>query len=98
MDEYEWKTEVIPIFPFVSFTNVDGRKYCIPRERIIHTETYVIQGAHSVETLTNKTYVRFVSPDPKSKGPLFAIVDMPVEVFRDTVIRPAYEGSRDTTR
>lgn len=87
-------TEIVPVTPFVTFTNVDGKSFCIPRERIIHVETYHTGKDENGKEILDyaKTYVNFMSPHPKSKGPLHAVVDMPVEVFRDQVIRPAYQG------
>jgi len=84
------KTTPMIVFPFVSFTNTEGKKFCIPRERIIHIETYT-KTVNGDDVLTDKTYVNFTSPNPKSKGSLYAVVDMPVEIFRDTVLKPAYE-------
>jgi hypothetical protein len=89
--EETWTTVVV--FPYVSFTSIDGKEFLLARERVIHAETYASDG----EFDHSKTFVNFVSPNHKSKGALHAVVDMPVEVFRDTVIRPAYEGNRDTT-
>lgn len=92
-------TEIVPVTPFVRFTNIDGKSFCMPRERIIHIETYHSgKDMNGKEILDHsKTYVNFVSPHPKSKGPLHAVVDMPEQVFYDQVIRPAYEGRRNTT-
>ena len=92
-------TETTPIFPFVSFTNVDGKWFCFPRERLVHAETYHEgKDENGRENLvSNKTFVSFENHNPKGRGPLHAVVDMPLEVFRDQVIRPAYEGRRETT-
>ena len=78
----------IEVFPFVTFTNLDGKTFCIPRERIIHVETYQ-QGQDELDQ--DKTYVRFISPDPKSRGPLHAVVDMPLEIFRDEKLKVAWQ-------
>ena len=96
-------TEIVtvPVFPFVTFTSVDGKDFCIPREHIIHTETYSTgkDATTGKDVLDHtKTYVNFKSPNPKSKGPLHTVVDMPVDIFRDEVLRPAYEGHRNKAR
>jgi hypothetical protein len=91
-------TETILVFPFVSFTSIDGKEFCFPRERIVHTETYhegKDESGHE-SLVDDKTYVVFTSHNPKSRGNLHAVVDMPLAVFRDQVIRPAYEGRRET--
>ena len=89
-------TVITPIvFPFVSFTSIEGKDFLLARERIIHCETFTSPEGDFDKT---KTFVNFTSPNHKSKGSLHAVVDMSIEVFRDIVIRPAYEGSRDTTR
>lgn len=88
-------TVVAPtVLPFVSFTSVEGKDFVLARDRIIHCETYTSPDGDFDRT---KTFVNFTSPNHKSKGALHAIVDMPIEVFRDLVIRPAYEGSREVT-
>ena len=85
---WQWQTRTIPIFPFVTFTNIEGKEFVIERERIKHSETYSKNDVldHS------KTFVNFLSPNHKSKGCLHAIVDMPIQAFRDLVLRPAFEG------
>lgn len=92
--------EVRPgVFPFVSFTNTDGKMFVIHRDRIIHTETYQCPPGSPTEEaeLDHKmTFVNFSSPNHKSKGALHAVVGMSVEDFRDKVMRPAYEGSRES--
>ena len=85
-------TTTIPVFPMVSFTNVDGKEFVLPRERIIHIETY--QNGDDLDP--SKTFVNFTSPNQKSKGALHAVVDMPVAHFRDSVMRPAYEGEESS--
>lgn len=81
------------VFPHVKFTNTDGKVFGMPRERIIHYETYWTRDADGNEVLhPDKTFVNFVSPNHKSKGNLHAVVDMPVEMFYNHVMRPAYEG------
>lgn len=82
--------EVIPVFPFVSFTNVEGKEFCIARERVLHVETYQDKDGN---LNPDRTFVNFASPNPSSKGPLHAVVDMPVNVFREACIKPAYEGT-----
>ena len=84
---------VIPsVFPFVTFTNLKGKQFCLPRDRIIHTETYSDPGSQDKDP--TKTYVHFENPNPKGKGPLYAVVDMPLTIFRDQVLRPAYESKK----
>lgn len=85
--------DTIPVvFPYVSFTSDEGKQFLLARERIVHCETFSIDGKFD----HSKTFINFVSPNHKSKGMLHAVVDMPLEAFRDLVIRPAYEGSRNT--
>lgn len=81
------------VFPYVSFTSIEGKQFLLARDRIIHCETFSVDG----EFDHSKTFVNFVSPNHKSKGALHAVVNMPIEAFRDLVIRPAYENNRDTT-
>lgn len=81
------------VFPYVSFTSIEGKQFLLARDRIIHCETFSTDG----EFDHSKTFVNFVSPNHKSKGALHAVVNMPIEAFRDLVIRPAYEDNRDTT-
>jgi len=78
----------VPVFPMVSFTNVDGKEFVLPRERILHIETY--QNGEELDH--DKTFVNFTSPNQKSKGALHAVVDMSVSDFRERVMRPAFEG------
>ena len=87
------ETVTRPIFPMVSFTNLEGKVFVIQRERILHTETYEVDG----ELDPSKTFVNFESPNPKSKGVLHAVVDMPVAQFREFALRPAYEGRNGNT-
>lgn len=77
------------VFPYVTFTNVEGKTFTLPRERIIHTETY--QAKDDVLD-HDKTFVNFESPNPHSKGTLHAVIDMPLMVFRESVLRPAWCG------
>ena len=79
---------VAAIFPFVSFTNTEGKKFVIERERILHSETYATDGGFD----HSKTFVNFKSPNCQSKSNLHAIIDMPIDVFREVVLRPAWEG------
>jgi len=87
------ETVTRPIFPMVSFTNLEGKEFVIQRDRVIHTETVEVDG----ELDPTKTFVNFTSPNPKSKGVLHAVVDMPLSEFRETVLRPAYEGNNGNT-
>ncbi len=81
------------IFPLVTFTNIEGKEFMIRRERILHSETYCEKDEDGYEILDHsKTFVNFTSPNHKSKGSLHAIVNMPLAVFRDQIMRPAYEG------
>ena len=73
----------------VSFTNLDEKEFTIQRDRVLHFETYCKDD----EMDPDKTFVNFLSPNPKSKGVLHAVVDMPLAMFRDHVMRPAYEGT-----
>ena len=67
------------VFPFVSFTNIEGKEFVIRRERILHSETYCQKDENGYEILDpSKTFVNFESPNYKSKGSLHAVVDMPV--------------------
>jgi len=86
-------TTTVPVFPLVSFTNLEGKEFVIPRERIIHIETY--QDGENLDH--SKTFVNFTSPNNKSKSALHAVVDMPIAQFRKFVMRPAYEGSNGNT-
>ena len=91
-------TEIVtvPVFPVATFTSLTGKTFCIPRDSILHAESYCTKDAQGNEVVDNtKTYVNFKSPNPKSKGPLHTVVDMPVEVFRDQIWRPTYEGNRN---
>lgn len=95
MYEYE-TTTVTPIFPFVSFVSVAGKDFCLPRENILHTETFSTKDEHGNEVLDHtKTFVNFTSPNPNSKGALHTTVDMPVKLFRSMVLRPAWEGASE---
>ncbi len=86
------------VFPHVSFTNVEGKEFVIPRERIIHSETYCEKDEDGYEVLDHsRTFVNFTSPNHKSKGSLHAVLDMPLRVFREHVMRVAYEGPVDTS-
>lgn len=80
----------IVIFPFVTFSNIEGKSFVIPRERILHIETYQDREGQLDST---KTFVNFLSPNPASKGPLHAVVDMSVEQFYNMCVIPAYEGT-----
>lgn len=82
-------TQVAPnVFPFVTFTSVDGKMFVLPRGRIIHVETYQDKDGTLDE---NKAFVNFLSPNHKSKGALHAVVDMSAEDFREKVLRPAWQ-------
>jgi hypothetical protein len=93
-------TTILVVFPFVTFTNIEGKEFMIRRERILHSETYCRKDEDGREVLDpDKTFVNFVSPNHKSKGSLHAVIDMPLKIFRDHVVRPAYEEDcRNTTR
>jgi len=81
------------VFPYVTFVNVDGKAFTLPRERIIHTETYQTKDANGVDVLDHdKTFVNFESPNPHSKSTLHAVVDLPLMEFRESVLRPAWCG------
>lgn len=86
------------IFPYVTFVcSRQNKKFCLPRERIIHMEEFEERSDDGIKELnTNKTYVIFLNPSPQKKGTLHAVVDMSLTDFRDTVIRPAWEGSDET--
>lgn len=95
------------IFPYVVFTNVDGKGFIIERSRITHSETYCYRDGNTGQEVldASKTFVNFKSPNHKSKGSLHAVVDMPLEVFREAVLKAAYlpivckdEDQADTTR
>lgn len=87
-------TKVSEAFPFVSFTNLEGKEFCIERDRITHIETYCTRNEVGDETLDrSKTFVNFMSPNHKSKGSLHAIVDMSLAVFRECVLKPAFTPS-----
>ena len=89
-------TTITPIFPFVSFVSVTGKDFCIPRENIIHTETFSTKDEHGNEVLDHtKTFVNFTSPNPNSKGALHATVDMPIKRFRNMRLKPAWEGTSE---
>lgn len=84
-------TKVSEAFPFVSFTNLEGKEFCIERGRVTHVETYCTRDEMGSETLDkSKTFVNFMSPNHKSKGSLHAIVDMSLDVFRECVLKPAF--------
>lgn len=96
---FEYREEVTTriVVPHVVFTSIDGKDFGMPVERIIHYETFCTRDANGNEILDKtKTFVNFVSPNPKSKGSLHAIVDMSVDEFFREVIRPAYEGKTAT--
>jgi hypothetical protein len=79
------------VFPYMTFTSIEGKTFTIPRERVIHVETYCHRNEEGVETLDpSRTFVNFLSPNPKSKSALHAVVNMPIEMFRDQVMKPAY--------
>jgi hypothetical protein len=86
-------TKTLTTFPFVTFTNTEGKEFCIERDRFLHFETYCERNVNGDDVLDpSKTFVNFKSPNHKSKGSLHAVVDMPLASFRDWVIRPAFEG------
>lgn len=83
------------VVPYVSFHCMrQNKNFCIPRESIRHTESfeYTKSGSPTKKVDDNRTYVRFINPDGPNKKMLHAVVDMPIEVFRATVITPAWIG------
>lgn len=92
------ETVTRPVFPMVSFTNLEGKEFVVQRERILHCETCHTKDVNGNEVLDeSKTFVNFESPNPKSKGVLHAVVDMPLAQFREFALRPAYEGRNGNT-
>jgi hypothetical protein len=86
-------TKAPEVFPFVVFTNLEGKEFCIERDRITHVETYCTRDELGNETLDkSKTFVNFKSPNHKSRGSLHAIVDMSLRVFMECVMRPAFQS------
>jgi len=86
------------VFPHVYFTNIEGKEFVIHRDRILHSETYCQKDENGYEVLDpDKTFVNFVSPNHKSKGTLHAIINMPLKVFRESILRIAYEGHGEHT-
>ena len=80
-------------FPFVTFRNTDGKQFCIPRDSIVHTETYASNPyGTGIENDHSKTYVTFKNPNTGKTGNLYAVVDMTLITFRETILRPAYEA------
>tara|TARA_R110000822_G_scaffold21989_10_gene69554 strand:- start:762 stop:1049 length:288 start_codon:yes stop_codon:yes gene_type:complete len=90
----EYADQVIrEVFPYVTFVNVQGKMFTLPRERIVHTETYQTKDANGVDVLDHdKTFVNFENPSPNGRNMLHAVVDMQLMVFRDSVLRPAWCG------
>ncbi len=90
-----WQSETVttPVFPFVSFTSLEGAEFCIPRSRITHIETYRDGG----ELDHSKTFVNFENPNERGQKTIHAGVDMPLKVFTETVMKPAYEGQKTST-
>ena len=85
-------------FPFITFTNVSGKEFCIHRDRILHCETYEYKDDDGqMIPDPDKTFVNFASPNPKSKGTLHAVVDMSLSAFRQYVLLPAWERQKVTT-
>lgn len=86
------------VFPFVQFTNTEGVEFDIERSRVMHYETYHEKDEYGNKVYDhNKTFVNFKNPNSKKTGSLYAVVDMPLQAFREHVMRPAYEGQTDTT-
>ena len=84
------------VFPHIHFTSADGVEFGMPRERVIHYETYHEKDADDNKVYDNaRTFVNFMSPNHKSKGSLHAVVNMPMQAFREHVMRPAYEGTQN---
>lgn len=83
------------VFPFVHFTSVEGQEFGMPRDHVLHYETYHEKDKDGNKVFDHdRTFVNFVSPNHNSKGSLHAIVDMPLQVFRNCVMRPAYDGEQ----
>jgi len=83
------------IFPYVSFTNVDGKEFCIERSRLLHAETYCYKDDKGRDQLDySKTFVNFKSPNCKTKGSLHAIIAISLEDFRNQILQPAFEGMK----
>ena len=82
-------TPIVSVFPWVTFTCSRQQKtFCIPRESIIHVETF--QDKNSNEVDDERTYVNFSNPNPAKGSPLHAVVEMSVDEFREAVLRPAW--------
>ena len=76
---------------FVSFRCMRQNKtFLIPASSIIHVEDYEDKISGVIET--NKSYVNFKNPNTNRKSPLYAVVDMSVSDFNNTVING---GSND---
>lgn len=95
MDAAYETTTVVTVFPWVTFTcSRQDKTFCIPRESVIHAEDYQEKDGNGVMQVdTDRTYVIFKNPNPTKGSTLHAVVDMPVNVFRETVLRKAYVPS-----
>jgi hypothetical protein len=65
----------------------------VHREQILHLETFKDRDGCLDHT---KTFVNFKNPSPSADKHVFATVDMPVDVFYEELIKPAYEGTNST--
>lgn len=79
-------------FPWVTFTcSRQNKTFCIPIHHVLHTEDFQYEDENKQTVVDEeKTYVNFTNPNPTKKMPLHAVVDMPIRVFRDVVLRPAF--------
>ena len=82
--------------PYVIFDcSRQNKTFCIPRESIIHVETFTRQEPDNnlIQDLVDKskTFVRFKNPDGENARPLHAVVDMSVRDFLKGCIAPAWE-------
>lgn len=88
------------VFPWVTFTcSRQNKEFCIPRESVLHVENFQERDRSTGEMKTseNVTYVNFVNPNEGKGKVLHAVVDMPVSMFRDCVLRPAYMSDETAT-
>jgi len=83
-------------FPWVTFTcSRQNKTFVVPRDSIIHAESFQEKDASgNVVVNHEKTHVNFKNPNSnKNNNPLYAVVDMPPEAFRDLILRPAWTKS-----
>ena len=70
---------------FVSFRCMRQNKtFLIPASSIIHVEDYEDKNSGVIKK--DMSYVNFKNPNTNRKSPLYAVVDMSVSDFNDTVI------------